>query len=46
MLCIVGSSVGHPFERIGPCPEVMGLFVLGKLILQMRMRSHPVGLHV
>ena len=30
-----------PFE---PCHEIMILFVLHKLILQTRMRSHPVGL--
>ena len=29
-----------------PCHEVMVLFVLRKLILQTRMRSHPVGLDV
>ena len=27
-----------------PCHEIMALFVLCKLILQTRMRSHPVGL--
>ena len=26
-----------------PCHEIMALFVLRKLILQTRMRSHPVG---
>ena len=29
-----------------PCHEIMTLFVLRKLILQMRMDSHPVGLDV
>ena len=29
---------------IEPCHEIMVLFVLLKLILQTRMRSHPVGL--
>ena len=29
-----------------PCHEIMALFVLRKLILQTRMRSHPVGLDV
>ena len=29
-----------------PAHEIMALFVLHKLILQMRMRSHPVGLDV
>ena len=29
-----------------PIHEIMALFVLRKLILQMRMRSHPVGLDV
>ena len=28
------------------CHEIMVLFILRKLILQMRMRSHPVGLDV
>ena len=32
-----------PYE---PCHEMMALFVLRKLILQTRMRSHPVGLDV
>ena len=27
-----------------PTPEKLALFVLRKLILKMRMRSHPVGL--
>ena len=29
-----------------PAYEIIALFVLRKLILQMRMRSHPVGLDV
>ena len=29
-----------------PCHEIMVLFVLRKLILQTRMRSHPMGLDV
>ena len=29
-----------------PAHEIMDLFVLRKLILQMRMHSHPVGLDV
>ena len=29
-----------------PAHEIMALFVLRKLILQMRIRSHPVGLDV
>ena len=29
-----------------PSHEIMALFVLRKLILQTRMRSHPVGLDV
>ena len=29
-----------------PVHEIMALFVLHKLILQTRMRSHPVGLDV
>ena len=32
-----------PFE---PCHEIVVLFVLRKLILQTRMRSHPVGIDV
>ena len=31
---------------IEPAHEIMSLFVLRKLILQTRMRSHPVGLDV
>ena len=33
----------RPFE---PAHEIMPLFVLRKLILQTRMRSHPMGLNV
>ena len=33
-------------QNIEPSHEIMALFVLCKLILQMRMRSHPVGLDV
>ena len=29
-----------------PAHEIMALFVLRKFILQIRMRSHPVGLDV
>ena len=29
-----------------PSHEIMALFILRKLILQTRMRSHPVGLDV
>ena len=29
-----------------PSHEIMVLFILRKLILQMRMRSHPMGLDV
>ena len=32
--------------RKEPADEIMGLFVLRKLILQTHMRSHPVGLDV
>ena len=43
-LCIWASmSKTNYFE---PCHEIMALFVLQKLILQTRMRSHPVGLDV
>ena len=31
---------------IEPAHEIMALFVLCSLILQMHMRSHPVGLEV
>ena len=34
------------FWSLEPPHEIMALFVLHKLILQMRMRSHPVGLDV
>ena len=33
----------RPFE---PAHEILALFVLRKLILQTRMRSHPMGLHL
>ena len=33
-------------ELTEPSHEIMILFVLRKLILQMRMRSHPMGLDV
>ena len=33
-------------KQFEPCHEMMVLFVFGKLILQMRMRSYPVGLDV
>ena len=39
---IVDSHVSA-FE---PCHEIMALFVIRKLILQMRMRSHPEELDV
>ena len=45
-------KIGHypdkkPFNTfIEPAHEIMALFVLHKLILQTRMRSHPVGLDV
>ena len=32
--------------EIEPAHEIMVLFVLRKLILQMHMRSHPMGLDV
>ena len=31
-------------KKFEPSYEIMALFVLRKLILQTRMRSHPVGL--
>ena len=36
-------TVGLLFE---PSHEIMVLFILRKFILQMHMRSHPVGLDV
>ena len=36
----------EPDEVFEPCQMIMVLFVLRKLILQTRMRSHPVGLDV
>ena len=33
-------------KRIQPCHEIIVLFILRKLILHMRMCSHPVGLDV
>ena len=48
------GSLGYASEMLGslqthingPSHEIMALFVLRKLILQTRMRSHPVGLDV
>ena len=31
-------------KKMEPHHEIMALFVLGKLIIQTRMCSHPVGL--
>ena len=49
-LCVIPSvSVKlqcSSFRIFEPCHEIMVLFVLSKLILQMRMRSHPVGLDI
>ena len=36
----------HSTKRNEPCHEIMVLFALRKLIIQTRMRSHPVGLDV
>ena len=33
-------------ENTEPAHEIMAIFVLRKLILKTRMRSHPVGLDV
>ena len=33
----------HFKKEFEPAYEIMSLFVLRKLILQTRMRSHPVG---
>ena len=42
-----GTDESNPEKRINePAHEIMVLFVLGKLIRQTRMRSHPVGLDV
>ena len=37
---------GTSFSLFKPSHKIMALFVLCKLILQTRMRSHPVGLDV
>ena len=45
------GSLGYASEMLGslqtrinePSHEIMALFVLRKLILQTRMRSHPMG---
>ena len=42
-MSLVMSAVIKSFE---PAREIMALFVLHKFILQMGMRSHPVGLDV
>ena len=49
LLPCIGISVCHhkPVVKLyEPYHEIMVLSVLLKLILQMRMRSHPVGLYV
>ena len=33
-----------PLVSSEPCYEIMVFFILRKLVLQTRMRSHPVGL--
>ena len=42
------TSIEHPggtkSTRFEPSHEIIALFVLCKLIIQMRMRSHPEGL--
>ena len=51
---LAGKTTKQPNERVisgqthsnEPSHEIMTLFVLRKLILQTRMRSHPVGLDV
>ena len=43
ILWITNESLSGVIE---PCHEIMVLFVLRKLILQTRIRSHPVGLDV
>ena len=42
----VGSQIGVGEQSSEPPHEIMVLIVLRKLILQTRMRSHPVGLDV
>ena len=44
-ICHPNSGHNDP-KTFEPCHEIMALFVLRKLILQMCMRSHPVGLDV
>ena len=46
-------GLSQPFElprvcrrTVEPGHEIMALFALRRLIIQMRMRSHPVGLDV
>ena len=45
-----GGRDARPAEQVQcrtePAHEIMVLFVLRKLILEMQMRSHPVGLDV
>ena len=52
LILVFGVYTGHfvGFDMLRfifePSHEIMALFVLHKLILQTRMRSHPVGLDV
>ena len=43
MAVYLKSKAKHPKCIFEPCHEIMALFVLRKLILQTRMRSHPGG---
>ena len=45
-LAWVASHVYNFNNRNDPAHEIIALFILRKLILQTRMRSHPVGLDV
>ena len=43
---LMWESLLNSKKQSKPCHEIMALFVLLKLILQIRMHSHPVGLDV
>ena len=45
-IVLLRSEKGKQQTLNEPAREIMALFILHKLILQMRMRSYPVGLNV
>ena len=45
-LCPISKCYSSWHCSFEPCHDIMALFILHKLILQTRMRSHPVGLDV